>query len=36
MIVYSAYIYGVNFIARFRWENGFPWLQSESTLVEKC
>ena len=29
MILYSAYIYGANFIAKFRWESGFlrgvPW-----------
>ena len=29
VIVYSVYIYGVNFIAKFRWESGFlrlsPW-----------
>ena len=37
MVSYSAYIYGANFIAKFRWENGFlrgfhgtpPWAQRE-------
>ena len=43
MIFYNAYIYGANFIAKFRWESGFLRLVprgpplgtngSESTLV---
>ena len=39
MIFYSAYTYGANFIAKFRWESGFlrgipPTNGSKSTL--KC